>query len=84
MTTRSLKRKWLKTQIALRQTIQQILTINRKRRQIPHSKNRDVKRRQLEEELRVLNAIADNQARVLRTYEQKLVDRPIETEDARA
>jgi len=77
MASRSLKRKWLKTRIALRHTIEKILSINRKRKHIHYVSDSDEKRRQLEEELRVLNAIADNQARMLRTYEQKLVDIPV-------
>lgn len=85
MATRSLKRKWLRTRIALRHTVQQILTINRKRKQIVHTDNGEDRRKQLEEELRVLNAIADNQARVLRAYEEKLVNLPVAaTNDARA
>jgi hypothetical protein len=79
MASRSLKRKWLKTKIALRNTVQQILSINRKRKHIHFVSDSDDKRKQLEEELRVLNAIADNQARMLRTYEQQLVDIPIRT-----
>ena len=68
-TRRNLKYKYLKTKIALSQTVQQLLEINRKRkffREDPKRAN------ELNEELRVLNATAEIQARTLKSYEESL------------
>ena len=72
MTSRLLKRRWLKTKIALSQTIQRILDINRRRKVLSHAENTENFEQQLQEELRVLNRIADQQARMLRKYEADL------------
>ncbi len=71
-TRRNLKYRYLKTKMALSETINAILDINRKRR---FYKDDLTGKQQLEEELKVLNAVAENQARILRTYERQL---PIE------
>jgi hypothetical protein len=68
-TRRNLKYKYLKTKIALNKTIQSILEINRKRR--TYGKDR-VQQQVLNEELKILNAVAENHARSLRVYEQKI------------
>ena len=68
-TRRNLKYKYLKTKIALNETIQSILEINRKRRTF--GRNRD-QQQDLNEELKILNAVAENQARSLRVYEQRI------------
>ncbi|MTB49736.1 hypothetical protein [Lewinella sp. W8] len=68
-TRRNLKYKYLKTKIALNETIQSILEINRKRRIFGNDR---VHHQDLNEELKVLNAVAENQARSLRVYEQRL------------
>lgn len=68
-TRRNLKYKYLKTKIALNETIQSILEINRKRRFFGNDR---VQNQDLNEELKVLNAVAENQARSLRVYEQRL------------
>ncbi len=72
MTSRLLKRRWLKTKIALSQTIQRILDINRRRKVLSKAENVENFEQQLQEELRVLNRIADQQARMLRKYEADL------------
>lgn len=68
-TRRNLKYRYLKTKMALGQTIQSILDINRKRKVLNEDKS---KREELQEELRVLNAVAENQAARLRTMEIRL------------
>ncbi len=66
---RNLKYRYLKTKMALSQTVQAILDINRKRRVFREDTSR---REELAEELKVLNAVAENHAMRLRTYEQRL------------
>ncbi|NJB87724.1 hypothetical protein GGR26_003508 [Lewinella marina] len=68
-TRRNLKYKYLKTKIALSQTIQQLLDINRKRRYFKEDPQREQK---LNEELKVLNATAEIQARTLKSYEESI------------
>lgn len=70
MSTRAnLKQKYRQTKIALSNTIQQLLDINRKRRkQEDHPARTDL----YAEEIRILNATAENQARILRAYEQRM------------
>ncbi|WP_116106637.1 hypothetical protein [Lewinella sp. IMCC34191] len=68
-TRRNLKYKYLKTKIALSQTIQQLLEINRKRKFFREDPKRET---QLNEELKVLNATAEIQARTLKSYEESL------------
>ena len=61
--------KYLKTKIALSQTIQQLLDINRKRKFFREDPQKES---ELNEELRVLNATAEMQARSLKSYEESL------------
>ncbi len=68
-TRKQLKYKYLKTKIALNQTIQQLLEINRKRR---FFKEDPVRENQLNEELRVLNATAEIQARSMKNYRESI------------
>ncbi|WP_157974535.1 hypothetical protein [Lewinella sp. IMCC34183] len=68
-TRRNLKHKYLKTKIALSQTIQQLLDINRKRRYV---KEDPLREQRLNEELKVLNATAEIQARTLKSYEESI------------
>ncbi|CAH0999538.1 hypothetical protein LEM8419_00838 [Neolewinella maritima] len=68
-TRKQLKYKYLKTKIALSQTIQQLLEINRKRRFFREDPQREV---ELNEELKVLNATAEIQARTLRSYQESI------------
>ena len=75
MNTRSLKRRWLKTKIALNDTVQKILEINRKRKQLSaFTKERNGREEELNDELKMLNALADQQARLMRRYEEKITD----------
>lgn len=68
-TRRNIKYRYLKTKMALGQTVQAILDINRKRRFLKEDASR---REALNEELKVLNAVAENQAMKLRTYEHHM------------
>ena len=68
-TRKNLKYKYLKTKIALSQTIQQLLEINRKRKFFREDPARET---ELDEELKVLNATAEIQARTLKSYEETL------------
>lgn len=68
-TRRNLKYRYLKTKMALNDTIQAILDINRKRRFFRDDTSR---RKALDEELKVLNAVAENQALSLRNYEHRI------------
>jgi hypothetical protein len=68
-TRKHLKYKYLKTKIALSNTIQQLLEINRRRR---FFKNDPVQETRLDEELKVLNATAEIQARSMKSYKQSI------------
>lgn len=68
-TRRNVKYHYLKTKKALNETMQRILDINRKRRFF----GEDVSRKEeLNEELKVLNAVAENQALRLRSIEVRM------------
>lgn len=68
-TKRNIKYHYLKTKIALNETVQRILDINRKRRFFGEDASR---KEALNEELKVLNAVAENQALRLRTFEARM------------
>lgn len=69
-----MKRRLLRARIKLNQTIDQILDINRNRKRhaqvnmAPTSGN-------MEEELRVLNKIAEHQAKLVKHYESALMEK---------
>jgi len=68
-TRRNVKYHYLKTKKALNETMQRILDINRKRRFFGEDASR---KEELNEELKVLNAVAENQALRLRTFEVRM------------
>ena len=72
MKERSIKRKLLRTRIALGQTVDRILDINRRRKHLVLLSNREEREEKLNEELRVLNQIANQQAQMVRKYETDL------------
>lgn len=72
MMKRSMKRKLVRARMILNQTVQRILDINHTRKRLPYLDNAHVKERALDEELKVLNKIADHQARLIRHYEDTL------------
>ncbi|KAA3626747.1 MAG: hypothetical protein DWQ02_20245 [Bacteroidetes bacterium] len=66
----SMKKKLLRTKYALNQTVQKILEINRKRKNLTFFKNSKKKEEILEQDLVLLNKIAERQARLVRKYER--------------
>jgi len=72
MKIRSIKRKLVKARIALNQTVQKILDINRKRKNLTYLENANIQRQHLETELRVLNKIAEQQVGMIKKYEHGL------------
>lgn len=67
----SIRRKLLKTKFALDETIKRIMDINRKRKGFSRLADKSYKD-QFAEELKVLNATADIQARVLKKYQKEI------------
>jgi len=65
----NIKYHYLKTKMALNETVQAILDINRKRRFFGEDEGR---KEALNEELKVLNAVAENQAIRLRSFEVRI------------
>ncbi|MBK6949671.1 MAG: hypothetical protein IPH16_17740 [Haliscomenobacter sp.] len=82
MMTRTIKRKLLKAKITLNQTIQSILNINRTRKQLSFlsSRKAEAKELTLEEELKVLNRLAAQQAKLVQHYEHTLATVPFQKE----
>lgn len=72
MTNRSLKRRWLRTKMALGQTVDKILSINRRRKWLSSSADFANDMEEIDQELKVLNKIADHQARLLKKYETEI------------
>jgi hypothetical protein len=68
----SIKKKLLRTRYALSQTVQKILEINRKRKNLTFFKNSKKKEESLEQDLVLLNKIAERQHRMLRKYEHSI------------
>lgn len=72
MNRRSLKQRLLRTRIALKQTLNRILDINRKRKALSELVEFKEHSAKLEDELKVLNHLASNQANLVRKYENDL------------
>lgn len=68
----SIKKKLLRTKYALSQTVQKILEINKKRKNLSFFKNSKKKEENLEQDLFLLNKIAERQARLVRKYERSI------------
>jgi hypothetical protein len=71
MMNRTVKRKWLKARIALNSTVQKILDINRKKQSLPFFENPRQQERVINEELRILNRIAEQQNKLIKRYENE-------------
>ncbi len=74
-----IKKKWLETKIALSNTIQSILELNHKRKYLSFLKKKKkelvvAKEELIEEELKVLNKLAAQQAKMLKKYENVLAE----------
>lgn len=74
--TRSMKRRLIRARIKLNQTIQQILEINRSRKKLPFYRNATDLKSSMDERLKVLNKIAEQQAKLIKHYETKLEEQP--------
>lgn len=72
MFTRSIKRRLVKAKISLSNTIQQILDINQQKKKLQFFENANQQREQLEDELKVLNKVAEHQAKLIKSYEKVL------------
>ena len=72
MKKRSLMQRLSQTKESLGKTLNRILDINRKRKVLNHFKEQESIQNSLEEELKVLNQVATNQAHLVRKYETKL------------
>ena len=72
MNRRSLKQRLLRTRIALKQTLTRILDINKKRKVLNELVELQAHSEKLEDELKVLNQLAFNQANLVRRYEKEL------------
>ena len=70
--SKATKRKLLRTRIALRQTVYRIFRINRERRKIPYSSDPAAREQRINEELKVLNKIAEKQAALVKLYEHEI------------
>lgn len=72
MERRSIKRKLLRARIALVQTIDRILDINRRRKHLTALYNATDYEAKLAEELKLLNSLATHQAKLVHKYEADL------------
>ena len=70
--SKSTKRKLLRTRIALRQTVYRIFRINRERRKVPYSSDPQAREQAINDELKVLNKIAEKQAALVQLYEHEV------------
>lgn len=75
MSSRFIKRRLLRARITLKQTVSKILEINHRRKKLSFRKNPLHEEQMLSEELRVLNKIVEQQAKLVRRYESALSDR---------
>ena len=66
---RSIKRKLVRAKVALNTTIGKILDINRRRKRLQLYEDQAIKEEELNQELKLLNKIADRQASLVRKYE---------------
>lgn len=72
MIKRSIQRRLLKARISLNHTIQKILDINRNRKKLEYSRQAEIREQRLNEELRLLNKMAEHQDRLIKYYERTL------------
>lgn len=74
MIKRTLKRKLLRARIKLNQTVHQILAINKNRKRLHYMGSKAEEEKAMEEELKVLNKLAEQQARLVKHYETALAE----------
>ncbi|NUQ23923.1 MAG: hypothetical protein HUU34_08215 [Saprospiraceae bacterium] len=75
MMKRTIKRKLLKAKATLSLTMSKILEVNKKRKFLPFFPNTEEKGEALQEELKVLNRLAEQQVVLIRRYENSLTSR---------
>jgi|AntRauTorckE5430_2_1112549.scaffolds.fasta_scaffold03245_2 hypothetical protein len=78
MTKRSIQRRLLKARISLNHIIQKILDINRNRKKLEYSRQAEIREQRLNEELRVLNKMAEYQDRLIKYYERTLSGKKVQ------
>lgn len=71
MSEHSILKRLLNAQTALRATIQKILDLNRQMKKLTVSKQAP-ENRAIKQELKLLNKVADQQAKIVQLYEYKL------------
>jgi len=74
MMKRSLKRRLLRARIRLNHTVDQILAINKNRKRLSQVGRSKAPEENLDEELKVLNKIAEQQAQLVKRYETALAE----------
>lgn len=74
---RSIKRKLVRAKVALNTTIEKILDINRRRKRLQVYEDAAVKEEELNQELKLLNKIADRQAQLIKKYESSLAQEKV-------
>lgn len=71
---RATKRKLLKAKLALQSTLQKILDINKTRKKLSYFKTPPEFYNRIKDELKLLNKVAEQQARLVQLYETELID----------
>ncbi len=71
---RTTKRKLLKAKLTLQTTLKKILDINKKRKKLSYFKTPPELYNKIKDELRVLNKVAEQQARLIELYEMELIE----------
>ncbi|HQU58644.1 MAG: hypothetical protein KDD02_16030 [Phaeodactylibacter sp.] len=72
MTKRSMKHRLIRARVILNQIVEKILDINKNRKRLPYHRNPSDAEQSLNEELRLLNKMAKQQAMLIQHYEAVL------------
>jgi hypothetical protein len=74
MVTKSIKERLLRAKEILNEALHKLMEINRLKKQLPFLKDREKKEEELSVELKMLNKIVNQQAGLIRKYEDQLQD----------
>lgn len=74
MVTRSIKERLLRAKEILQEALHKLMEINRLKKQLPFLKDREKQEEELGLELKMLNRIVNQQAGLIRKYEDQLQD----------
>jgi hypothetical protein len=74
MVTKSIKERLLRAKEILQEALHKLMEINRLKKQLPFLKDREKKEEELGVELKMLNKIVNQQAVLIRKYEDQLQD----------